>query len=92
MQMPQPLYHSADMVRGLVDESRHWPRDEAVHGELLVTPAPRPTHQRVAFHLARRSAEYLDGTPVGAVFMSPADVLVQRGVFVVPIENARVST
>ena len=95
-QLPEPIYHSADMVRGLIDESRNWPRYETVHGELLVTPAPRPMHQRVAFHLARRLAEYLDRAPVGAVLMSPADisfgladVLVQPDVFVVPKAEAR---
>jgi len=90
-QPPEPVYHSADMVRELIDESVHWPRYETVYGELLVTPAPRPRHQQLAFLLARRLAEYLDHEPVGEVLLSPADiswgladVLVQPDVFVVP--------
>ena len=96
MSLPEPLYHSADMVRELIDESRHWPRYETVHGELLVTPAPRPRHQRVALRLYRRLAEYLDHQRVGEALTSPADiswglddVLVQPDVFVVPVDQLR---
>jgi Uma2 family endonuclease len=95
MGMAAPLYHTAEMVRELIDETRHWPRYETVHGELLVTPAPRPWHQSVALRLARALGEYLDREQVGEVLMSPADIswgpdsLVQPDVFVVPIEEAR---
>lgn len=99
MGKPAPIYHTADMVRALIDESRAWPRYETVHGELLVTPAPRVAHQRVAFRLARLIANYLDHEPVGEVFMSPADiswglpdVLVQPDVFVIPPESSRAAT
>ena len=95
-QLPEPLYHSADMVRDLIDEHRAWPRYETVHGELLVTPAPRLVHQRVAQLLFRRLADYLDRVRVGEAFMSPADiswglddVLVQPDVFVIPIDQGR---
>ena len=95
MGMAAPLYHSAEMVRALIDEARHWPRYETVYGELLVTPAPRPWHQIVAGRLSFALHHYLEGTGVGTVFMSPADIswgadtLVQPDVFVVPIEEAR---
>jgi Uma2 family endonuclease len=95
MHRQEPLYYSADMVRDLIDEDNPSPRYETVHGELLVTPAPRPAHQRSALRLARRLADYLDRVPVGEVFVSPADisfhlpdVLVQPDVFVVPREDA----
>lgn len=95
MGMAAPQYHTAEMVRALIDETRHWPRYETVHGELLVTPAPRPWHQKVAARLYVALELYLAREPVGEVFMSPADIswgpdsLVQPDVFVVPIEEAR---
>ncbi|HEX5437808.1 MAG TPA: Uma2 family endonuclease [Gemmatimonadaceae bacterium] len=96
--MPAPLdFYTADMVRALNDaEPRNWPRYETVHGELLVSPAPRPRHQDVAFRLGRAIADYLDREPVGHVRLAPADiswglpdVLVQPDVFVVPLDEAR---
>ena len=95
MGMAAPLYHTAEMVRDLIDETRHWPRYETVHGELLVTPAPRPWHQIATTRLAMALSQYLDSEKVGVVFMSPADIswgpdsLVQPDVFVVPLEEAR---
>ena len=72
-------------------------RYELVHGELLVTPAPRLTHQIVVGRLYARLYNYLEATPgVATAFLSPADitvgndVLVQPDVFVVP--NAEVGT
>lgn len=95
MGMAAPLYHTAEMVRALIDETRHWPRYETVHGELLVTPGPRPWHQSVALGVATALTEYLRQERFGKVFMSPADIswgpdsLVQPDVFVVPLEEAR---
>src|SRR5687768_369778 len=34
MGMAAPLYHTAEMVRSLIEETHHWPRYETVHGEL----------------------------------------------------------
>ncbi|HEX5438423.1 MAG TPA: Uma2 family endonuclease [Gemmatimonadaceae bacterium] len=91
--MAAPLdFYTADMVRELNERSpRNGPRYETVHGELLVSPAPRMAHQEAAFRLARAIADYLDREPVGHAFMSPADVswgerdiLAQPDVFVVP--------
>jgi Uma2 family endonuclease len=93
--MSQPLYHTADMVRALTVETRHWPRYETVHGELLVTPAPRLWHQEIVLRLAMALTSYLDREPAGHAFTSPSDIswgpdtLVQPDVFVVPIEQAR---
>ena len=98
MVMAAPLYHTAEMVRALIDETRHWPRYETVHGELLVTPAPRPWHQIVALEIATALTEYLREERFGKVLMSPADIswgpdsLVQPDVFVVPLEEARTLT
>lgn len=84
--------------RYTVEEVLAFPNDgnryELVHGELLVTPAPRSRHQLVAGELYYRLRRYLDehGRDVRVVF-SPADirwpdeVLVQPDVFVVPVQE-----
>ncbi|MFN2400367.1 MAG: Uma2 family endonuclease [Gemmatimonadaceae bacterium] len=93
--MHAPLYSTAEMVRELTDETRHWPRYETVYGELLVTPAPRWLHQEIVGRIYVALSEYLKRNPVGHLVMSPADVswgpdtLVQPDVFVVPVEQAR---
>ncbi len=95
MGMAAPLYHTAEMVRELIDETRHWPRYETVHGELLVTPAPRLWHQEVVARLLVALRSYVERERVGHAFASPSDIswgpdtLVQPDVFVVPTEEAR---
>ncbi len=92
MGMAAPVYYTADMVRALPDDGNRY---EVVHGELLVTPAPRELHQRIVLRLAQALANYLDANPVGAVYASPADIswgpdiLVQPDVFVATREEAR---
>jgi Uma2 family endonuclease len=92
MGMAAPIYYTADMVRALPDDGNRY---ETVHGELLVTPAPRAPHQYVVTTLVTRLANYLATQPVGQVLLSPADiswgpnVLVQPDVFVVAAEEAR---
>jgi Uma2 family endonuclease len=95
MGMSLPEYHTADMVRALISETRHWPRYETVHGELLVTPAPRWDHQEVVRRLVVALSLYIEREPIAHVCMSPADVswgpdtLVQPDVFIVPVDEAR---
>jgi Uma2 family endonuclease len=90
--MPAPIYYSADMVRALPDDGQRY---EVVHGELLVTPAPRAWHQRLAFRLGVVLDEYARRESIGTVWLSPADIswseddLVQPDVFVTPLEEAR---
>ncbi len=48
MRMAVPIYYSADMVRTLPEDGNRY---ETVHGELLVTPAPRLWHQAVVRRL-----------------------------------------
>ena len=85
-------YYTADMVRALPDDGRRY---EVVHGELLVTPAPRAWHQEVVMRTARALQTYTDAAGVGHVFHSPADIswsddtLVQPDVFVVDLAEAR---
>jgi Uma2 family endonuclease len=92
MGMAAPVYYSAEMVRALPDDGNRY---ETVHGELLVTPAPREPHQRVLGRLFLALGKYLERYPVGALYSSPADiswgpdVLVQPDLFVAALEEAR---
>lgn len=92
MSMALPLYYSAEMVRALPEDGKRY---ETVHGELLVTPAPRLLHQLVQQRLLVALAAYLERAPVGLVLASPADIswgpdtLVQPDVFVVRLDEAR---
>jgi Uma2 family endonuclease len=85
-------YYTADMVRALPDDGRRY---EVVHGELLVTPAPRAVHQLAVQRLSVALGLYAERHGVGQVFTSPAhtswsdDTLVQPDVFVVPLDQAR---
>ena len=92
MRMAAPVYYTAEMVRNLPDDGNRY---EVVHGELLVTPAPRLWHQKLVTRMSGALEVYLESEPVGEVLASPADiswgrdVLVQPDVFVVPREEAR---
>jgi Uma2 family endonuclease len=92
MGMALPTYYTAEMVRALPDDGQRY---ELVHGELLVTPAPRTWHQEIVGRLYEHLRTYLRYQPVGHALLSPADIswtddtLVQPDVFVVPIEDAR---
>jgi len=92
MGMAAPLYYSADMVRALPEDGKRY---ETVHGELLVTPAPRLWHQEVHRRITGRLDRYLETQPVGCLFYAPADiswgpdVLVQPDIFVADREEAR---
>ncbi len=92
MGMAAPTYFTADMVRALPDDGRRY---EVVHGELLVTPAPRLWHQEIVRRLLAALGTYLDRHRVGHVLPAPADIswapdmLVQPDVFVVPLDQAR---
>lgn len=92
-------FHTADMVRALnAANPTHWPRYEAVYGELLVTPAPREPHQWIAGELFVALHAYLKREPVGVAYLAPADIswgrrdtTVQPDVFVVPKDHVRAS-
>jgi Uma2 family endonuclease len=90
--MAAPTYYTAEMVRALPEDGNRY---EVVHGELLVTPAPRWLHQEVIRRLVTQLSAYLDVERVGHLVVSPADIswapdtLVQPDLFVVPLEQAR---
>jgi hypothetical protein len=72
MGMAAPTYYTAEMVRALPDDGNRY---EAVHGELLVTPAPRPWHQEVVDRLRDVLKGYLVGHPGWHLWSAPAGVL-----------------
>ncbi len=93
MRMAAPAYYTAQMVRALPEDGKRY---EVVHGELLVTPAPRTWHQELVGRLYVALRGYLAGDGADLhVFASPADIswsddtLVQPDLFVVPVAEAR---
>ncbi len=92
MGMAAPIYYTAERVRALPDDGNRY---ETVHGELLVTPAPRAWHQEVHARLFTALRAYLEANPVGLALASPADIswgpdiLVQPDLFVVALDEAR---
>jgi Uma2 family endonuclease len=58
-------------------------RYELVRGDLLVTPSPSRTHQRVSKRLLRILEDYFENRAIGEVFCAPTDViLTPQDVFV----------
>jgi Uma2 family endonuclease len=92
MGMAASLYYTAEMVRALPEDGNRY---ETVHGELLVTPAPRLWHQEIVGRLYEELRAYLRSYSVGHVLASPADIswssdtLVQPDVFVADLAQAR---
>ncbi|CAN5875062.1 Uma2 family endonuclease [soil metagenome] len=78
-----------DEVRALQDEEGNT-RYELVDGELIVTPAPSVSHQRIVRELLMLLVPFVRREQFGEVFSSPADVALERAsvlqpdVFVVP--------
>jgi Uma2 family endonuclease len=92
MGMPAPIYYTAEMVRALPEDGNKY---EVVHGELLVTPAPRVWHEVVWARAFDALRAYARVEPVGHVFGSRSDIsygpdtLVSPDIIVVPLEEAR---
>jgi Uma2 family endonuclease len=93
MGMAAPIYWTAEQVRQLPEDGNRY---EVVYGELLVTPAPRLSHQLLVTRLGNALFNYLESEPVGVLLTAPADVswgrpdvLVQPDVFVTTREQVR---
>lgn len=91
MGMAAPTYWTREMVLALPEDGNRY---ETVHGELLVTPAPRALHQLVIARLIPTLASYLEREKVGQVFPGgdiswSDDTLVEPDLFVVPLDEAR---
>ena len=53
-------------------------RYEVLDGELYVTPAPSPLHQRLSKRLQRRLEDYFEARGLGEVFNAPIDLILAR--------------
>jgi len=91
-----PKRWTAYEVRALMEASpSHWPRYEAIDGELIVTPAPRLAHQEMLELLRDVIKPYVTRHRLGRVFGAPADLelekdsIVQPDLFVVPAAISR---
>jgi Uma2 family endonuclease len=66
-------------VKLTYDDLAHFPDDgkrhELIDGEHYVTPSPNTRHQRIVLTLASLISNFLEGHPVGEVFVSPLDVV-----------------
>jgi Uma2 family endonuclease len=98
MSMPAVRRHrwTVEEVDQLIDAREGLtPRYELVQGELLVTPAPTPRHQRLVFHLALLLQRYSTAYGIGEVFLGPCELKLATGeryepdLFVLPAENGR---
>ena len=100
MRMPSlrsyPKRWTAYEVRALMEASpTHWPRYEAIDGDLIVTPAPRFAHQLVLELLRDALKPYIAAHSLGLLLGAPADIelerdtVVQPDLFVVPAALGR---
>ena len=73
MPMPaeSPTYWSKAAVQALPDDGQHY---ELASGELLVTPAPSPRHERVLGQLLKALFPYVRAHRLGRVFFSKAEL------------------
>jgi Uma2 family endonuclease len=53
-------------------------RYELLDGDVSVTPAPSPSHQRIVLGLTLRFVEYFHGRGLGEVFVAPIDVILTK--------------
>lgn len=88
--MGMPAQHTewtAEMVRALPDDGKRY---EVLDGELLVSPAPRWSHQGIVLELALRLRPYVERHRLGRLLIAPAEIefsprdLVEPDLFLVP--------
>ncbi|MEJ7809933.1 MAG: Uma2 family endonuclease [Gemmatimonadaceae bacterium] len=91
MPAPRATVWTPEAVRALPDDGKRY---ELIDGELIVTPAPVPRHQRMARELFVVINPYVVRHGLGELLWSPADIsldpdsIVQPDLFVVPAREA----
>jgi Uma2 family endonuclease len=84
-------------VRFTYADLEHFPEDgkqrEIIHGDLIVSPAPSPHHQRIVRVLSLAIANFLQDRPLGEVFFAPLDMIFDDDECIQPdvifVSNAR---
>jgi Uma2 family endonuclease len=74
MSVPESLRFTYEDYVLLPDDRRY----EVIDGELYLTPAPTPYHQRVVKRLGFLLDTHVAGVGAGEVFISPCDVVLSR--------------
>ena len=69
----------SDYVAAPADGKRY----EILEGDLVVTPAPSPAHQRISRRLERQLKAYFHGS-TGEMFHAPIDLILASGDIVQP--------
>ena len=68
---------------------------EVIDGELFMTPAPKPRHQRIVLRLAEELSRFVRENSLGEVFVAPVDVILDQHTVLEPdvlfISTARAS-
>lgn len=59
-------------------------RHEIIHGEMFVSAAPTPRHQKVLLKLLVALSKFLEKRDIGEVLLSPIDVLLENDSVVQP--------
>ena len=57
---------------------------ELIDGELFMTPAPKPRHQKIVLRLTEQLSRFVRENSLGEVFVAPVDVLLERHTVVQP--------
>ena len=82
---------AAELTRPKAKAQRHWTYDEMVaelpetnrpielwNGEIIMSPAPHPNHQRIVGKFYRVLQEFVEKRELGEVLVSPCDVLLTQ--------------
>jgi Uma2 family endonuclease len=57
---------------------------EVIDGELFMTPAPRPKHQKIVVRLTEELSRFVRANKLGEVFVAPTDVLLDEHTILQP--------
>ncbi|MBI4443603.1 MAG: Uma2 family endonuclease [Acidobacteria bacterium] len=64
-----------DLYCLLPDDGKQY---EVIDGELFITPAPKPRHQKIVLRLAKELSDFVMKNSLGEVFVAPVDVILDQ--------------
>ena len=89
-----------EQIRFTYEDYLHLPDDgkryQIIRGEVYMSPAPIPYHQRILFRLAQLMKNFVEEKGLGEVFLSPCDVIfsdenvVQPDIFFISKEQSHI--